>query len=80
MQLFQCAQNKFGNLMLVNNPRLMAKSESCVAKQMKSIAVIKVAIGVKRADFCACIRTMMNEKQKPAISLQSVSVTVRKAM
>ena len=37
--------------MLASDPRLMAKSESYVAKLMESIAVIKVAIGVRRAEL-----------------------------
>ena len=37
--------------MLANDPRLMAKSKSYVAKLMESIPVIKVAIGVKRAEL-----------------------------
>ena len=37
--------------MLANNPRLMAKSEEYVAKLMESVAVIKVAVGVKRAEL-----------------------------
>ena len=37
--------------MLANDPRLMAKSEEYVAKLMESVAVIKVAIGVKRAEL-----------------------------
>ena len=37
--------------MLANDPRLMAKSEEYVAKLMRSVAVIKVAVGVKRAEL-----------------------------
>ena len=51
IQLFQCASEKLGNLMLANDPRLMAKSVDEVTKLMESIAVIKVAIGVKRAEL-----------------------------
>ena len=35
--------------MLASDPRLMSESESYVAKLIESIAVIKVAIGVRRA-------------------------------
>ena len=35
----------------------MAKSEKYVAKLMESVAVIKVAVGVKRADWWACTKT-----------------------
>ena len=51
IQLFQCAHDKLGDLMLANDPRLMAKSEEYVAKLMKSVAGIKVAVGVKRAEL-----------------------------
>ena len=37
--------------MLANDPRLLTKTENYVAKLMESIAVIKVAIGVKRAEL-----------------------------
>lgn len=37
--------------MLANDPRLMAKSEEYVAKSMESVAVIKVAVDVKRAEL-----------------------------
>ena len=51
IQLFQCAQDKLGDLMSASDPRLMAKSKSYVAKLMESIAVIKVAVGVRRAEL-----------------------------
>ena len=51
IQLFQCAHYKLGDLMLANNPRLMAKSEQCVSKFMGSVEVIKVAIGVKEHNW-----------------------------
>ena len=50
-QLFQCAHDKLGDFMLANDPRLMAKSEEYVAKLMESVAVIKVAVGVERAEL-----------------------------
>ena len=37
--------------MLANDLRLMVKSEEHAAKFMESVAVIKVAIGVKRAEL-----------------------------
>ena len=37
--------------MLASDPRLMSESESYVAKLIESIAVIKVAIGVRRAEL-----------------------------
>ena len=51
IQLFQCAQDKLGDLMLASDPRLMAKSESYVAKLMELIAVIEVAVGLRRAEL-----------------------------
>ena len=44
-------QDKLGNLMFAGDPWLMAKSKSYVAKLMELIAIIKVAIGVKRAEL-----------------------------
>ena len=35
IRLFQCAHEKFGDLMLANDPRLMAKSEEYVVKLME---------------------------------------------
>ena len=51
IQLFQCAHDKLGDLMLANEPRLMAKSEDYVVKLMESVAVLKVEVGVKRAEL-----------------------------
>ena len=51
IQLFQNAHDKLGDLMLANDPRLKAKSEDDVAKLMESVAVIKAAVGVKRAEL-----------------------------
>ena len=50
-QLFKRAHDKLGDLMLANDLRLMAMSEENVAKLMESSAVIKVEIGVKRAEL-----------------------------
>ena len=49
MQAYNCFNDKLGDLMLANDPRLMTKSEEYIAKLMESVAVIKVAVGVKRA-------------------------------
>ena len=51
IQLFQCAHDKLGDLMLANDPRFMAKSEYYLAKLMESVAVIKIALSVKRAEL-----------------------------
>ena len=37
--------------MLANDPWLMAKSKEYVAKLMELVAVVKVAVGVKRAEL-----------------------------
>ena len=37
--------------MLANDPKLMANLEEYVAKMMESVAVIQVAIGVKKAEL-----------------------------
>ena len=37
--------------MLANDPRLIAKSKDYVAKLMESVAVIKVAVEVKRTEL-----------------------------
>ena len=41
--------DKLGDLILTNDIRLMAKLEKYVAKLMKSVVVIKVAIGIEKA-------------------------------
>ena len=51
IQLFQCAHDKLGDLMLANDSRFMAKSEEYVAKLIKSVAVIKVEVVVKRIEM-----------------------------
>ena len=37
--------------MLANEPRFMARSEKYIAKLMESVAVIKVVVGVKKAEL-----------------------------
>ena len=64
IQLFQCAHDKLGDLMLTNDPRLMAKSDKYVAKLMESVAVIKVAIGVKTAE----LMSLHQEHDEPFIT------------
>ena len=51
IQLFQCASDKLGDMMLKADSKLMMKPLSEVSALMESIAVIKVAIGVKRAEL-----------------------------
>ena len=51
MQAYNCFNDKLGDLILANDPRLMTKSEEYIAKLMESVAVIKVAVGVKREEL-----------------------------
>ena len=73
--------------MLANDPRLTTKSESHVAKQMKSVAVIKVTIGVNRADLIGLhqdhdehLPLVFEAKLKLLISQLSVSANVEGGM
>ena len=50
--------------MLASDPRLMSESESYVAKLIESIAVIKVAIGVRRAK----LMSLYQDHDKPFIT------------
>ena len=51
IQLFQYAHNKFGDFMLANDPRLISKSKEYESNLMESVAVIKIAVGVKKAEL-----------------------------
>ena len=51
VQLFQCASDALGDLLLKTNPRLMTLSTPEVLSIMRSIAVIPVARGVNRAEL-----------------------------
>ena len=51
IQLFQCAHDKLGYLILANDPRQIAKSEEYVGKLVKLVAFTKVGNGVKRAQL-----------------------------
>ena len=51
IQLFQNAHNKFGDFMLANDPRLISKSKEYESNLMESVAVIKIAVCVKRKDM-----------------------------
>ena len=51
IQLFQCASEQLGDLMLKSDPKLMLRSTEEVLAMMQSIAVIKVAVGVRRAEL-----------------------------
>ena len=50
-QLFQCASEALGDLLLKSDPRLTLKSTETVLIIMKSLAVIPVARGVNRAEL-----------------------------
>ena len=51
VQLFQCASEALGDLLLKADPRLTTKSTADVIKAMKQLAVIPVARGVTRAEL-----------------------------
>ena len=51
MQLFQCASEALGNLLLKSDPMLTTKSMKDLLTVMRSLAVIPVARGVSRADL-----------------------------
>ena len=50
-QLFQCASESLGDLLLKADPRLTTKTTAEVLKAMKELAVIPVARGVSRAEL-----------------------------
>ena len=51
MQLFQCASELLGDLLLKSDPMLPTKSTKTVLTAMQSLAVIPVARGVSRAEL-----------------------------
>ena len=82
IELFQCAHDKLGDLMLANDPRLTAKSEEYVAKLMESVAAIKVAVGVKRAGLVSLhqdhdepFRTLTNRVRSKAEACNFTTVS-----
>ncbi len=56
IQLFQCASEKLGDLLLKSDPRLLTRSERVVLAQMESIAVIKVAVGITRLELMRVVQ------------------------
>ena len=56
IQLFQCASEKLGDLLLKSDPKLMMRSEEAVLKQMEIVAVIKVSIGVTRTELMRVVQ------------------------
>ena len=51
LQLFQCATETLGNLLLKSNPSITDRSASEVLELMKSFAVVRVSKGVQRAEL-----------------------------
>lgn len=51
MQLFQCATEALGDLILKADPNIQSKPVEEVKSQMREFAVIPVAIGVRRAEL-----------------------------
>ena len=58
MQLFQCATDALGDLLLKSDPTIHSKDLETVISSMRSFAVIPVATGVRRAE-------LMNIRQAP---------------
>jgi len=52
-QLFQCCDETFGNNLLRGDPNVISKSEDEVLIAIKRLAVIPVAISVRRSDLLA---------------------------
>ena len=65
--------------MLANDPSLMAKSEKHVAKLIELVAVIKIAVGVKRAEPMSLINTTINlsEHLQPVFRIRQKLVISR---
>ena len=51
VQLFQCASDALGDMLLKSDPALTTKSTAEVIVAMKQLAVIPVAVGVSRAEL-----------------------------
>ena len=51
MQLFQCASDALGDLVLKAHPGIQSETEDVVKQTMRDLAVIPVAIGVRRAEL-----------------------------
>ena len=52
-QLFQCCERSLGRLLIRENPDIIAAGENELLKAMESMAVIKVATSVRRANLLA---------------------------
>ena len=51
IQLFQCASEKLGDVMLKSDAKLMLKPAKDVLANIKSIAMIKFILGARRAEL-----------------------------
>ena len=51
VQLFQCASEALGDILLKSDPRLMTRPVKDVLEAMKSMAVIPVARGISRSEL-----------------------------
>ena len=58
MQLFQCASDSLGDIVLKAHPDIQSKSVTDVMNTLREFAIIPVAIGVRRAE-------LMDLKQAP---------------
>ena len=52
-QLFQCCERALGRLLLKENPDIIEAGEGSLLAAMKKMAVIKVAISVRRSNLLA---------------------------
>ena len=70
MQLFQCASEALGDLILKYDPVIHTRNITTVTETMKSFAVIPVAIGVRRAE-------LMQLRQAPDELFRAFSAKVK---
>ena len=70
MQLFQCASESLGDLILKADPDIQTKPVNDVMRVMQTFAVIPVAIGVRRAE-------LMTMRQAPDELFRTFSARVK---
>ena len=70
MQLFQCASDALGDLVLKAHPDIQSKTIEIVKQTMRDLAVIPVAIGVRRAE-------LMEMRQSPDEQFRTFAARVQ---
>ena len=70
MQLFQCASDALGDLVLKAHPHIQTETIDIVKKTMRDLAVIPVAIGVRRAE-------LMEMRQSPDEQFRTFAARVQ---